>query len=86
MWKRQSIFASVLLVFTGISIAKQISDSVKLYAEPALNARVIETVIPSQCIVTIFRQNGWVKVGDLQDGAVGWLDDAEYRKVLRTWY
>lgn len=93
---RHAIFVvGLLAAVCGMVVAKDkpaaVTSSasqavVKLYAKPDLNANVIKNVQPNARIVTIFRQKDWIKVGDPQDGRVGWINTAQYREALRVWY
>lgn len=66
--------------------AKQVIPLIKLYAEPKAGARVLTQFNPQQRLIPIFRQKGWIKVGDPKDGKVGWLNRQEYREALTQWY
>lgn len=56
--------------------------AVNLYATPDKSANIIGKVDTTQDMVPFFRKNGWIKVGNPEDGQVGWINKAEYHKAV----
>ncbi|OGO95075.1 MAG: hypothetical protein A3F41_03535 [Coxiella sp. RIFCSPHIGHO2_12_FULL_44_14] len=59
---------------------------INLYAEPKSGANIIGKLSPPERVIPIFRQEGWVKVGDPKDGKVGWINRDEYHQAIAAWY
>lgn len=65
---------------------KQLSTQVKLYSAPESDAKVLKEVPVTSRLVPIFREGAWIKVGDRQDGFVGWINVKQYHQAKRAYY
>ncbi|MCF6777330.1 hypothetical protein L3V83_12235 [Thiotrichales bacterium 19X7-9] len=75
------------LSFSAYSLAKESKevDRVNLYAK-ANSDQVIKQVSPSTKLIKVYQKDGWVKVGDPQDGRVGWVNLKQYNQALEAFY
>lgn len=53
-----------------------------LYEAPATSSKVIGKVDLWQTLIPIYKNKGWVKVGDPKDGKVGWVNIKDYHKTV----
>ncbi len=81
---KQCIIFSALsaLLLTSTCFAKNIN----LYEQPADTAKVVGSVDPAKGIVPIFtsKEGTWIKVGNPQNGNVGWVKSAELTEAGST--
>ena len=79
------VFASLICLSTSIYASattetKTNTSSIALLEQPNTNAKIVANVPVGQALISIFSQNGWVKVGDPKNGNVGWVNS----KTLQT--
>lgn len=76
------IFTAFPAVYSPTGFAK----SINLYAEPLDNANVISTIDLSKGVVPIYtlKESGWVKVGDPNNGNVGWIKSSDMEVAPAT--
>ncbi len=76
------IFTAFSAVYSPAGFAK----SINLYAEPLDNAKVISTIDLSKGVVPIYtpKEGGWVKVGDPNNGNVGWIKSSDMEVAPAT--
>ncbi len=61
------------------------ADTIALYKNP--DGKEILKRLPSNVrLVPIFQQGNWAKVGNPQDGSVGWIDLVQYQKAREQYY
>ena len=74
--------ALIMLLMTTICSAKIIN----LYEQPKSDAKVIGTIDPSNGIIPIFtpKEGGWVKVGNPNNGNVGWVKLTDLGEAGKT--
>ena len=72
------------LSVVGVSLAACMSTSawagtntLTVYTQPNISSKVIETVTPTTPLVTIFQKDGWSKVGNTQNGEIGWVQSSK---------
>lgn len=53
-----------------------------LYETPSLNSKIVAKVELSQILIPIYKQEGWVKVGNPNNGTVGWVNIEQYSKII----
>lgn len=68
-----------LALFTLLFSITLFAKNVNLYDQPKADAKVIGTIDPSSGIVPIFtpKEGTWVKVGNPQNGDVGWIKSSD---------
>lgn len=54
---------------------------IMLYDKPDLTSNVVATIQPGQPLIPIFSQNDWIKVGNPQNGDVGWVSDKTFNEL-----
>jgi len=72
----------VTLFFTAVSSAKNIN----LYEQPKSDAKIIGTIDPATGIIPIFtpKEGDWVKVGNPNNGNVGWVKSSDLAQAGAT--
>lgn len=60
--------------------------TIALYASPKDSANVVKQIPVNTDLVAIYRQDGWVKVGDRKDGTTGWINLKQYRQAKQNYY
>ncbi len=65
---------------------QQETSQVNIYQNPDVKAHVLEKINPAQRLVPIFHKGNWIKVGDPQNGEVGWINRQEYQKAMSAYY
>ncbi len=73
--------AAVACMSTAVWAATNKADGVKLYNEPNVSAKVVETVKADTPLITIYKQDGWAKVGNPSNGQTGWVKLASTKDV-----
>jgi hypothetical protein len=58
------------------------SKYIMVYDNPADNAKVVDKLDPTTLLVPIYRQGQWLKVGNPNNGDVGWINIDQYRKLI----
>lgn len=83
---RAMLIASVPVLFMSVgSYAFSTQDTVNLYATP--NGKHVTARVPiTASLVPIYRQHGWVKVGNRQDGTVGWISLKQYHRQRAAYF
>ncbi len=73
--KRITSIVLTTLLSTGVTfaMANNSAHQISLRATPSKDAKVIAEITPSQRLIPIFQQNGWTKVGNPENGIVGWV-------------
>lgn len=61
------------------------ADTIALYKN-ADGKEVLKRVPANARLVPIFQQGNWAKVGNPQDGTVGWIDLVQYQKAREQYY
>lgn len=59
---------------------------IDLYQSPGLQSTVLQKVISPESLIPIYHKNGWIKVGNLHNGQVGWVNREQYHKAIETYY
>lgn len=59
---------------------------VKLYNKPDDKGAVIRQLAPNIRLIPIYQQGDWIKVGNPQDGQVGWINALQYQKARTAYY
>ncbi|EKD53624.1 MAG: hypothetical protein ACD_60C00166G0001 [uncultured bacterium] len=69
-----------------LSISLCFAKNLNLYEEPKTDAKVIGTIDPSKGIVPIFtpKSGDWIKIGDPQNGNVGWVKMSDLKEAGQT--
>lgn len=84
-----SCFASLALAATepakNTATSPTPVDSITLYRTSEAK-EVLKRLPPNTRLVPIFQQGNWVKVGNPQDGTVGWIDLVQYQKAREAYY
>ncbi|MBT8506662.1 SH3 domain-containing protein [Coxiella-like endosymbiont of Rhipicephalus sanguineus] len=62
------------------------SEFINLYQSPELKSTVLQKVSPDDELIPIYQKKDWIKVGDLRNGKVGWINREQYRKVFESYY
>ncbi|WP_157843820.1 SH3 domain-containing protein [Candidatus Coxiella mudrowiae] len=63
------------------------SEFINLYQSPELKSTVLQKVSPDEQLIPIYyHKKDWIKVGNLRNGKVGWINREQYRKVFETYY
>ncbi|MBN2689718.1 MAG: SH3 domain-containing protein [Gammaproteobacteria bacterium] len=57
-------------------------NTINLYDAPHAGAKVVAKINPSHRLIPIFRQKGWIKVGNPINGNIGWVNKKEYHQAL----
>lgn len=65
---------------------KAVVTTVALYNAPDPKAQVLKQLPINTNLVAIFRKGEWVKVGDRQDGATGWINIKQYHHAKQAFY
>ncbi|EAS66463.1 SH3 domain-containing protein [Photobacterium angustum] len=73
--------AAVACMSTAVWAANNTKESIKLYQEPNVSAKVIETIKPDVPLITIYNNEGWSKVGDPSNGQTGWIQTVDLKNV-----
>ena len=73
------VFTFILGLFTLFFTLTVSAKSINLYDQPKSDAKVIGVMDPSSGIVPIFtpKEGDWVKVGNPQNGDVGWIKSSD---------
>ena len=61
-------------------------NTIDLYQSPELQSTVLQKLVSTEWLIPIYYKNGWIKVGDLQNGQVGWVNREQYHKAIETYY
>lgn len=69
---------------TKTAASSTTDDVIKLYAEPNTKAKVLASIDVSQQLIPIFHKDGWIKVGNPADGAVGWIDKKQFQQAMNN--
>lgn len=67
-------------------LAKDISSQIVLYEQPDKTSKISAILNPGVRIVPVFQQNGWIKVGNPQNGQIGWVNVQEYHRAREIFY
>ncbi|HSW69877.1 MAG TPA: SH3 domain-containing protein [Gammaproteobacteria bacterium] len=81
--KLTSLFFTIAaFLIASVCFAKNIN----LYEEPKTDAKIVGTIDPSTGIIPIFtpQEGGWVKVGNPNNGNVGWVKSEDLAKSSTT--
>jgi uncharacterized coiled-coil protein SlyX len=72
----------------AITAANPVDSSkyILVFADPKNDAKITEKLDPTHLLIPIFRQDGWLKVGNPDNGNVGWINVDQYRKILADFY
>lgn len=65
------------------TITKEKALQVILYASNDKN-KIIKTLPPTTHFVTIYQKGDWIKVGNTEDGTVGWINKKQYQTAINT--
>ena len=76
-----SLFCFLFISFSGQ--AKPKNNIIKLYTKPSTRASVVTKINPLKNLVPIYQKGAWVKVGDPENGDVGWININEYQSAVR---
>ena len=57
-----------------------------IYAEPSTSAKVIAQVNPWQRLIPVYQKGDWIKVGNPDDGTIGWINSKQYQEALESLY
>lgn len=84
---RKSLFLFISFVFCFmLSVAYAAETKSKpqivLYAKPDQASTVVQKISPWQNLVPIYHQNGWIKVGNPEDGQIGWINVKNYQQIM----
>lgn len=63
-----------------------ITETIDLYELPNNTAKIIKKLPVETNLVGIFQQGDWMKVGDRQDGATGWINLSQYHQAKQAYY
>lgn len=85
MLKRLFLLLAVLVVSAAYA-DKTKSAEIMLFDQPSVKSQVIEKINPNQRLIPIFHQKEWTKVGNPDNGKVGWINNQQYRDTLKAWY
>lgn len=82
---------ALLSAAPATKVARQKTESVEkvkvslpLYASPNKSAKVIDHIVVGQRLVVIYRQKDWLKVGNPENGQVGWVNIKQYQNWKRA--
>ncbi|AAO91516.1 SH3 domain-containing protein [Coxiella burnetii] len=84
-----SIFFCILsgsITYATTQQSQQSSPQVNLYEKPQSNAKILQKLSPAERLIPIYRQKGWIKVGDPRNGEVGWVNRDQYHEALQKYY
>ncbi|ACJ21179.1 SH3 domain-containing protein [Coxiella burnetii] len=84
-----SIFFCILsgsITYATTQQSQQSSPQVNLYEKPQSNAKILQKLSPAERLIPIYRQKGWIKVGDPRNGEVGWVNRDQYYEALQKYY
>lgn len=73
--------AAVACMSTAVWAANNTTETIKLYQEPNVSAKVIETIKTDVPLITIYKNEGWTKVGDPSNGQTGWIQTVDLKNV-----
>ncbi|KJF94258.1 SH3 domain-containing protein [Photobacterium angustum] len=73
--------AAVACMSTAVWAANNTTESIKLYQEPNVSAKVVETIKTDVPLITIYKNEGWSKVGDPSNGKTGWIQTVDLKNV-----
>ncbi|PSV30916.1 hypothetical protein C9J44_20335 [Photobacterium sp. GB-27] len=73
--------AAVACMSTAVWAANNTTETIKLYQEPNVSAKVIETIKTDVPLITIYKNEGWSKVGDPSNGQTGWIQTVDLKNV-----
>lgn len=62
------------------------NEYVLLRDQPSASANVVDKVLPTARLVTIFYHKDWVKVGDRQTGKVGWVNKKQFHQAQKAFF
>ena len=55
-------------------------------ANPSSTAKIVEKVTPTTRLVKIIKKGDWLKVGNAENGQVGWINREQYQKAMQAYY
>lgn len=72
---------------TNSAAAKESSaePTITLYANDN-DKNIIKTLSPSTRLIKIYQKGDWIKVGNPEDGTVGWINQKQYQQALEAFY
>ncbi|MCG3865183.1 MULTISPECIES: SH3 domain-containing protein [unclassified Photobacterium] len=73
--------AAVACMSTAVWAANNSTETIKLYQEPNASAKVVETIKTDIPLITIYKNEGWSKVGDPSNGQTGWVQTVDLKNV-----
>lgn len=82
----------VTMAFSGLMLGAYAGDSVEKKAElihlyeSNNDKKIMRTLSPTTPLVKIYREGDWVKVGNRQDGTVGWINLKQYHQAMDAFY
>ncbi|MEM9242844.1 MAG: SH3 domain-containing protein [Pseudomonadota bacterium] len=83
------IFSSLFICSAAVMAKPTPSNTtVTLYSQPSTSSKAVTTVTPDDPLVQIYQHNKekkWIKVGDRNNGQVGWLNTDDYRAALKNY-
>lgn len=80
----RSILATCTILFSLLANAATTPaapEPLQLYQAPEANAKVIGAIKPGSTLIPIFQKNGWIEIGNPQDGMVGWVKQSDMQKA-----
>lgn len=81
-----SCILSGSITYATTQQSQQSSPQVNLYEKPQSNAKILQKLSPAERLIPIYRQKGWIKVGDPRNGEVGWVNRDQYHEALQKYY
>lgn len=81
--KGRSILTSLVMAIACLSTSICMAKSLNLYDQPKADAKVVGTINSDTGIIPIFtpKEGEWIKVGDPQNGNVGWLKQSDLQAI-----
>lgn len=73
--------AAVACMSTAVWAANNSTETIKLYQEPNVSAKVVETIKTDIPLITIYKNEEWSKVGDPSNGQTGWIQTVDLKNV-----
>lgn len=85
MLKRLSLLLAALAMSVAYADNAKIAE-ITLFDQPSEKSQVVEKINPNQRLIPIFHEKEWTKVGNPDNGKVGWINNQQYRDTLKAWY
>jgi hypothetical protein len=60
------------------------SKNLKLYLEPNEQSQVLKELQPNTRLISVYQKNDWLKVGNTENGEIGWINLKQYQELLKS--